>query len=233
MASCCDGCGDGYGEECDACGAGLEGVYRRRADGATVRPAIRTADDVERFGWEPVDVETHGALDVLPTAETAELRARNVYALSKRYQEELAASLGAVYGFPVVCLRLFNVYGPRQALTNPYTGVLAIFLSRLLEGRRPLYDALGPAYTLLRFDPTTPVTGLVGAAANRRVPLTVLDVQPPQAYDLYRRRLVLVRPDQHVAWRGDEEPAAPLALIDIVRGALSETPRPPTRRHGS
>lgn len=102
-----------------------------------------------------------------------------------------------------------------------------------LEGRRPLYDALGPAYTLLRFDPATPVTGLVGAAANRRVPLTVLDVQPPQAYDLYRRRLVLVRPDQHVAWRGDEEPAAPLALIDIVRGALSETPRPPTRRHGS
>ena len=88
-----------------------------------------------------------------------------------------------------------------------------------LEGRRSLYDALGPAYTLLRFDPTTPVTGLVEAAAYRRVPLTVLDVQPPEAYDLYRRRLVLVRPDQHVAWRGDEEPAAPLALIDIVRGA--------------
>jgi len=115
-----------------------EGVYRRRADGATVRPAIRSAEDVEQYGWEPVDAETHGALDVLPTAETAELRARNVYALSKRYQEELATSLGAVYGFPVVCLRLFNVYGPRQALTNPYTGVLAIFLSRLLEGRRPL-----------------------------------------------------------------------------------------------
>lgn len=115
-----------------------EGLYRRRADGAVVRPAIRTADDVERYGWEPVDPETHGPLDVLATAETAELRARNVYALTKRYQEELATSLGAVYGFPVVCLRLFNVYGPRQALTNPYTGVLAIFLSRLLEGHRPL-----------------------------------------------------------------------------------------------
>ena len=115
-----------------------EGVYRRRADGAAVRPLIRTADDVARHGWEPVDPLDHGALDAVPTAETAELRARNVYALTKRYQEELATSLGSVYDFSVVCLRLFNVYGPRQALTNPYTGVLAIFLSRLLEGRRPL-----------------------------------------------------------------------------------------------
>src|SRR5581483_2193131 len=67
-----------------------------------------------------------------------ELRARNVYALTKRYQEELALSLGAVYGFPVVCLRLFNVYGPRQSLSNPYTGVLANFASRLLAGEAPV-----------------------------------------------------------------------------------------------
>jgi dTDP-L-rhamnose 4-epimerase len=64
--------------------------------------------------------------------------ARNVYALTKRYQEELCLSLGAVYGIPVACLRLFNVYGPRQSLSNPYTGVLAIFLSRLLAGQRPV-----------------------------------------------------------------------------------------------
>src|SRR5262249_59666437 len=64
--------------------------------------------------------------------------ARNVYALTKRWQEELALSLGGVYGFPVVCLRLFNVYGPRQSLSNPYTGVLAIFLSRLLAGEQPV-----------------------------------------------------------------------------------------------
>lgn len=115
-----------------------EGVYRRRRDGALVRPEIRTDEDVARHGWEPVDPETGEPLDAVPTPEDAELRARNVYALSKRYQEELALGLGRVYGFPVVCLRLFNVYGPRQALTNPYTGVLAIFLSRLLEGGRPL-----------------------------------------------------------------------------------------------
>ena len=52
--------------------------------------------------------------------------------------DELALSIGQTYGFPVVCLRLFNVYGPRQSLTNPYTGVLAIFLSRLLEGHPPV-----------------------------------------------------------------------------------------------
>jgi 2-polyprenyl-6-methoxyphenol hydroxylase-like FAD-dependent oxidoreductase len=88
-----------------------------------------------------------------------------------------------------------------------------------LESRRSLYDALGPDYTLLRLDPTTRVTGIVEAAAQRSVPLTVVDVKAPEARELYRRKLVLVRPDQHVAWRGDEEPAAPLNLIDLIRGA--------------
>jgi hypothetical protein len=88
-----------------------------------------------------------------------------------------------------------------------------------LEGRRSLYDVLGPDYTLLRFDPTARVASIVEAAAKRNVPLKVLDVKAPEAPDLYRRKLVLVRPDQHVAWRGDEEPAAPLELIDLVRGA--------------
>jgi len=115
-----------------------EGLYRRPSDGALRRVAVRTEIDVPRCGWEPVDPETGEALEAMPTPESAELCARNVYALTKRYQEELALNLGALYGFPVVCLRLFNVFGPRQSLSNPYTGVLAIFLSRLLEGRRPV-----------------------------------------------------------------------------------------------
>ncbi|HEV7735670.1 MAG TPA: NAD-dependent epimerase/dehydratase family protein [Candidatus Binatia bacterium] len=115
-----------------------EGCYRRPSDGASCRVAIRSADDIARDGWEPVAPDTREPLEAVPTDEDAELQARNVYALTKRYQEELAMSLGAVYGFPVVCLRLFNVYGPRQALTNPYTGVLAIFLSRLLAGESPV-----------------------------------------------------------------------------------------------
>jgi len=115
-----------------------EGVYRRPSDRRVLRVGIRTEEEIQRWGWDPVCPETGEPLEPLPTPEGAELMARNVYALSKRYQEELALSLGSVYRFPVVCLRMFNVYGPRQSLSNPYTGVLAIFLSRLLAGRPPV-----------------------------------------------------------------------------------------------
>lgn len=115
-----------------------EGVYRRPSDGAIVRPPIRTLEDVQKYGWELHDPQTGETLEPVPTPEDADLLARNVYALSKRWQEELALSLGELYGFPTTCLRLFNVYGPRQSLSNPYTGVLAIFLSRLLNGETPV-----------------------------------------------------------------------------------------------
>ena len=115
-----------------------EGLYRRPSDGRLLRVPIRSDDDIARHGWEPACPETGEALEPAPTPEDAALLARNVYALTKRWQEELALALGEVYGFPVVCLRLFNVYGPRQSLSNPYTGVLAIFLSRLLAGERPV-----------------------------------------------------------------------------------------------
>jgi dTDP-L-rhamnose 4-epimerase len=115
-----------------------EGAYRRRSDGRILRVGIRGEDDIARHGWEPVCPETGEPLEAVPTPEDAALQARNVYALTKRYQEELCLSLGAVYGIPVACLRLFNVYGPRQSLSNPYTGVLAIFLARLLAGQRPV-----------------------------------------------------------------------------------------------
>jgi len=115
-----------------------EGLYRRPSDGRPVRAAIRSEDDIARHGWEPACPDTGEALEPVPTPEDSALLARNVYALTKRWQEELALGLGTVYGFPVVCLRLFNVYGPRQSLSNPYTGVLAIFLARLVAGERPV-----------------------------------------------------------------------------------------------
>ena len=88
-----------------------------------------------------------------------------------------------------------------------------------LEGRRSLYDMLGADYTLLRLDPVARVDGIVEAATRRGVPLAVLDVEACGMREAYRHKLVLVRPDQHVAWRGDQEPATPLDLIDRVRGA--------------
>ncbi|MGB7952017.1 MAG: NAD-dependent epimerase/dehydratase family protein [Candidatus Binatia bacterium] len=115
-----------------------EGMYRRPSDGRLLRVGIRTEAEIRRSGWEPVCPETAERLEPIPTPERATFLARNVYALTKRYQEELALSLRAVYNFPVVCLRMFNVYGPRQSLSNPYTGVLAIFLSRLLAGESPV-----------------------------------------------------------------------------------------------
>ena len=84
---------------------------------------------------------------------------------------------------------------------------------------RSLYDALGPDYTLIRHRSDRPRrVASSNAAAKRGVPLAVLDVDAPDARALYARKLVLVRPDQHVAWRGDEEPAAPMGVIDLVRG---------------
>jgi hypothetical protein len=85
-----------------------------------------------------------------------------------------------------------------------------------------LYDAMGPEFTLLRFDPAKDVAPLERAARTRGVPLRVLDLRRPKAATYYGGGLVLSRPDQHVAWRGDELPADPLALIDRVRGAASQ-----------
>jgi dTDP-L-rhamnose 4-epimerase len=74
----------------------------------------------------------------VPTPETKPPALSSVYALTKYDQERLCLIFGAAYGVPAVALRFFNVYGPRQALSNPYTGVLAIFASRLLNDRPPL-----------------------------------------------------------------------------------------------
>ena len=84
-----------------------------------------------------------------------------------------------------------------------------------------LYDAMGPEFTLLRFDPSVDAGGLELAARDRAMPLKILDVVRPAASP-YQGPLVLSRPDQHVAWRGDHSPADPLALIDRVRGVSNQ-----------
>jgi 2-polyprenyl-6-methoxyphenol hydroxylase-like FAD-dependent oxidoreductase len=88
-----------------------------------------------------------------------------------------------------------------------------------LRDGRSLYDALGAGFTLLRFDRSVAVEQLLGAAAKRGVPLAMLDVDADDASALYTHRLVLSRPDQHVAWRGNAQPDDPLSLIDLIRGA--------------
>lgn len=88
-----------------------------------------------------------------------------------------------------------------------------------LDDGRSLYDAMGAGFTLLRFDPRVEVAPLVSAAQEKEVPMGVLDVHAPEAAAVYRHALVLSRPDQHVAWRGNAIPEDPDALMDLVRGA--------------
>jgi dTDP-L-rhamnose 4-epimerase len=101
-------------------------------------PALeRTRHQLESGRWEPVGPNGE-ELRPVPTPETKTPSLASVYALTKYDQERMCLLFGAAYRVPTVALRLFNVYGPRQALSNPYTGVLAIFAARLLNDRRPL-----------------------------------------------------------------------------------------------
>ena len=74
----------------------------------------------------------------MPTPETKPLRPDSIYAVTKRDQEEMCLAFGRAYGIPTLAFRMFNVYGARQALSNPYTGVVAIFSSRLLQNQPPI-----------------------------------------------------------------------------------------------
>jgi len=80
-----------------------------------------------------------------------------------------------------------------------------------------LYDEMGPDYTLLRFDPTVDVQDLLAAAQARGVPMDVLDIR--SKHPVYAEKLVLSRPDQHVAWRANMAPSNPMGLIDRISGA--------------
>jgi dTDP-L-rhamnose 4-epimerase len=113
-----------------------EGLYRA-GSGEIVEAVERGPDQLRQGDWEVRGTDGE-ALEPIPTPESKRPSLASVYALSKYDQERLCLLIGRAYGIPTVALRLFNVYGPRQALSNPYTGVLAIFASRLLNGRRPL-----------------------------------------------------------------------------------------------
>lgn len=109
----------------------------RRPDGRFVAGARRERAQLERGQWELLD-DDGLPLTPVPTPESHPCGLASVYALSKYDQERLCLLVGAAYSIPTVALRLFNVYGPRQALSNPYTGVLAIFAARYLNDRAPV-----------------------------------------------------------------------------------------------
>jgi len=113
-----------------------EGRYTR-PDGREPRVSGRSLEQLRRHEWElsdPDGVE----LTPAPTDEGKALESTSIYALTKADQEKMVLMIGGAYGIPSVALRFFNIYGPRQALSNPYTGVAAIFSARLLNGQAPL-----------------------------------------------------------------------------------------------
>ncbi|WP_119300736.1 NAD-dependent epimerase/dehydratase family protein [Dongia deserti] len=113
-----------------------EGRYRT-APGAIVDNAVRSDGAIRAGAWDPVD-ERGEALVPIPTPEEKVPDLASVYALTKFSQERMCLLVGKAYGMSTVALRFFNVYGTRQALSNPYTGVLAIFASRLMNGNPPM-----------------------------------------------------------------------------------------------
>ena len=114
-----------------------EGAYSCRACG-DVYPQLRPANQLLERRWE-MECSTCGAyLTPSATKEDKPLFPTSVYAITKQDQEQFCLVIGRAYGIPTVALRYFNVYGPRQALSNPYTGVCAIFSARLMNDQRPL-----------------------------------------------------------------------------------------------
>jgi dTDP-L-rhamnose 4-epimerase len=113
-----------------------EGLYRD--DEEQIHAHVqRSAAQLERGEWDPRDARGR-ALAPVPTPETKPPTLASIYALTKFDQERACLIAGTVYDLPTVALRVFNTYGPRQTLSNPYTGVLAIFAARLLKRRAPL-----------------------------------------------------------------------------------------------
>jgi dTDP-L-rhamnose 4-epimerase len=114
-----------------------EGEYRCEVHGPQAPPP-RPEEQLLALEWELVCPQCRKPLRPAPTSEAKPLIPTSIYAINKRDHEEMCLVTGSAYGIPVVALRFFNVYGPGQALSNPYTGVAAIFASRLLNGRAPI-----------------------------------------------------------------------------------------------
>lgn len=113
-----------------------EGEYFSKKRNRLIFPQARELSQLREKKWEIYDGEE--VLTPVPTTEEKPLQPTSVYAINKRDQEEMFLVLGKALGIPTIALRFFNIYGSRQALSNPYTGVAAIFISRLMNDLPPI-----------------------------------------------------------------------------------------------
>ncbi|MBW2970928.1 SDR family NAD(P)-dependent oxidoreductase [Candidatus Woesearchaeota archaeon] len=114
-----------------------EGAYKC-PDCGVVYPPLRTETQMQAKKWELFCPNCSKPLKPVPTDENKIQYCNSIYAITKKDQEDLVLNIGQAYGIPSVALRFFNVYGPRQSLSNPYTGVAAIFMSRIKNGNAPI-----------------------------------------------------------------------------------------------
>ncbi len=114
-----------------------EGKYRCKTCG-DVFPRLRSEQQLKQKQWEMLCPLCKQAVEAIGTDETKPLFPTSIYAITKRDHEEMFLAIGKAYKIPAVALRYFNAYGPRQALSNPYTGVCAIFAARILNNHNPI-----------------------------------------------------------------------------------------------
>lgn len=114
-----------------------EGLYNCSKHG-NIKPPLRNDSDLKNRQWDLKCPDCFKSLIPIPTKENTPLNCSSIYAINKRVQEDMVLTIGKTFKIPAVALRYFNVYGPRQSLSNPYTGVAAIFLSRIKAGKSPV-----------------------------------------------------------------------------------------------
>jgi len=114
-----------------------EGLYNCKKCGP-IRPSLRTDEQMSQKKWELLCPNCKSILTPIGIPETESFKCNSIYAVTKQSQEDMSMIFGKAYGIPTTALRYFNVYGPRQSLSNPYTGVAAIFLSRLKNDNPPI-----------------------------------------------------------------------------------------------
>lgn len=119
-----------------------EGTYKCKKCGM-VRPPLRSEDQLDKRRFEVKCPSCSGKTIPVPTDEEVKQNSNSIYAISKKNQEEIVINVGQAYNIPAVAMRYFNVYGTRQSLSNPYNGVVAIFMSRIKNNKPPIINEDG------------------------------------------------------------------------------------------
>jgi len=168
-----------------------EGKYSCSQCGV-VYPPPRTQEQLRKADWEVHCPNCSATLECLPTDEDKPLQPGSVYAISKRAQEELCLCVGRAYKIPVKILRFFNVYGSGQSLTNPYTGIMTIFASKIKKAEPPLiYEDGLESRDFVHVKDV--VNALVLAMENGRTNYEVVNVGSGRALSVFEMAKIMIR----------------------------------------